>query len=631
VQSSAPVLRAINLSIAVLLVAALAGAYWFAWRSLPQTSGEIHAPISAKGTIARDAIGVPHITAATWEDAIFLQGYATAQDRMWQMDGLRRLAGGELAEVLGQNFADTDRDTRRLLIPRLAEIQEANLSPDARAVFAAYARGVNYYLETHRGRLPVEFTVLNYQPRPWRIRDTVLIGLHMYRTLTTSWQSELTKLHMQAKGDPAKISFLYPERLSTEAAPGSNAWAVSGAHTASGKAILANDPHLEFNLPSPWYLVHLTAPDLNVTGASLAGVPAVLIGHNERIAWGITNLEFDLQDLFTERIDAQTGAYIYRGQIQQARLEREEVPIKGADPAEMVSLITRDGPLLVNDGGQSYALRWMAAESAGMDFPFLAVDRAANWAEFNAALRRFSGPAQNFVYADVDGNIGHHVAGPVPVRQGCRGDVPADGTAGTCEWRGVIPYDDLPQVYNPPSGIVVSANQNPFPSDYKYPVAGVFAPPYRAQQIRALLASQPKWTAPEMLRIQKDVYSPPLHFIAGEMVKAWEKNPASNSQSREAIDALRTWNGQMEPGGPAPVVATLLYEQLRKAAAKRASPEAADDYGARLAPSVIERLLRERPPDWFPNYDELLVNSLAAAIDQGGKLLGARVPSWNWG
>jgi penicillin amidase len=195
----------------------------------------------------------------------------------------------------------------------------------------------------------------------------------------------------------------------------------------------------------------------------------------------------------------------------------------------------------------------------------------------------------------------------------------------------VIPYDDLPQVYNPPSGIVISANQNPFPADYKYPVAGVFAPPYRAQQIRALLASQPKWSAPEMRRIQTDVYSPPLHFLAGEAVKAWEKNPATNAQSREAIDALRNWNGQMEPGGPAPVVANFLYEQLREAAAKRASPDADDEYNARLAPSVIERLLRERPPDWFPNYDELLVNSLAAAIDQGGRLLGSSVPRWNWG
>ncbi len=629
-QFSTPLLRAINLSIAVLVAAGLGGAYWFAWRTLPEVSGELRAPVSAEASIIRDAAGVVHITAAAWEDAIFLQGYATAQDRMWQMDALRRLAAGELAEVAGASALEGDREARRLRLPQLAARQEQNLTPAARSIFTAYARGVNHYLETHAGRLPVEFTILNYHPRPWRVRDTLLIGLHMYRALTTSWRSEIQKLHMILKGDPAKVAYLYPPRLSNEAAPGSNAWAVAGARTATGKAILATDPHLEFSLPSPWYLVHLTAPGLNVTGASLPGVPAVLVGHNERIAWGAANLEFDLQDLFRERIDAQTGAYVHQGRIEQARLEREAVPVKGSAPAEMITLVTRNGPLLVSDGNESYTLHWMAEETDTFDFPFLDLNRAGNWEEFNAALRRFTGPAQNFVYADIDGNIGYHVAGPVPVREGCGGDIPADGTLGTCRWTGTIPYDELPHVYNPESGIIVSANQNPFPAGYKYPVAGVFAPPYRAEQIRARLESRPKWTAREMLAIQKDVYSPPLHFLAQEAARAWEKHPASNEQSREAIAALREWDGQMERG-PAPVAAMLLYEELRKAAAKRASPDAADNYASRLAPSVIERLLRERPPDWFSDYDELLVNSLAAAIREGERALGSRVARWDWG
>ncbi len=288
------VLRVINLSIAVLLLLLLVGVYWFVWRALPQTSGEISAPVSAQASIVRDSLGVPHITAATWQDAVFLQGYATAQDRMWQMDAMRRLAAGELSEVIGPATLAADTEARRLRLPQIAEAQEKKLTAEAREIFAAYARGVNYFLETHRENLPVEFSVLGYEPRPWRLRDTILIGLQMTRTLTTSWQEELRKLHMLAKGDAEKVAYLYPPRLATEVSPGSNAWAVSGKHTASGKPLLASDPHLEYAAPSTWYMVHLKAGDLDVTGASLPGVPAVIIGHNKRIAWGITNLEFDM-------------------------------------------------------------------------------------------------------------------------------------------------------------------------------------------------------------------------------------------------------------------------------------------------------------------------------------------------
>src|SRR5580700_1469982 len=203
-------LRAINLSIAVLLIALASATYWYAWRPLPQSSGEISAPISARATISRDALGVPHIRAATIEDAIFLQGFVTAQDRLWQMDALRRLAGGELAEVVGKQALETDEESRRLRLGRIAEESEQSMPAADRATLAAYARGVNYFLETHRGRLPIEFTLLNYQPRPWSKRDTVLAGLQMYRNLTTSWREEINKLHMLQKGDRPKVDFLFP-------------------------------------------------------------------------------------------------------------------------------------------------------------------------------------------------------------------------------------------------------------------------------------------------------------------------------------------------------------------------------------------------------------------------------------
>ena len=646
---STPLLRAINLSIAVLVFALVAAGYWFAWRPLPDTSGEIPAPISARATISRDALGVPHISAANIEDAIFLQGFVTAQDRLWQMDALRRLAGGELAEVVGKQALETDEESRRLRLGRIAEDAERTMPAADRATLAAYARGANYFLETHRGRLPIEFTLLNYQPRPWSKRDTVLAGLQMYRTLTNSWREEINKLHMLQKGDRAKVDFLFPSRSGAETQPGSNAWAISGARSTTGKPILANDPHLGFAIPSTWYMVHLRAPGLDVTGVSLPGVPAVIVGHNDRIAWGVTNLQFDVQDLYREQIDPRTGRYLFRGRAEQARLERSAIAIKGAKPVEFDQWVTRHGPVVLTDEKQNYALQWTAAVPPSFQFPFLDLDRARNWTEFTAAVARFPGPGQNFVYADVDGNIGYHASGRLPIRApDCLGDVPAEGAANRettdCEWRGMIPFDDLPQSYNPAPGMIVTANQNPFPEDYKYPVAGNFAPHYRSRGIRLLLESHAKWQPAEMLAVQKDVYSAFSDSLAAQLVAAFDSHAAPNAQKArnsnnsnndaslpDAVALLRNWTGQMEKGAAAPLIVQLTYEELRKAVAERAAPGLADAYDYAMSPAVIERLLRERPAGWFDDYNQLLLKCLGQAIGAGRKIQGSKISRWDYG
>jgi penicillin G amidase len=632
VLSTSPLLRAINLSIAVLLVGLLSAVYWFAWRPLPETSGEIAAPISARATIVRDALGVPHIEGARWEDAIFLQGYATAEDRMWQMDALRRLAAGELAEVVGKAALESDEESRRLRLGQIADEADRTMPAADRAVLVEYARGVNYYLETHRGRLPLEFTLLNYDPRPWRVRDSILAGLQMFRTLTTTWREEIQKLHMRERGDAQKVDFLFPARTGVDPQPGSNAWAVSGERSATGKPILANDPHLDFGIPSTWYMVHLRAPGLNVTGVSLPGVPTVIIGHNETVAWGITNLGFDVQDLYRENIDPQTGRYVFKGHLEQARLDREAIAVKGARPIETATWVTRHGPIFLNDENRQYALRWGAADPGSYQFPFLEIDRARDWKEFTAALARFPGPGQNFVYADTAGNIGYHATGRNPKRPvGCGGDLPADGASGECEWDGMIPFDELPQFFNPARGELVTANQNPFPENYPYAVAGHFAAPYRALEIRTLLDRRAKWEARQMLEVQKDVYSSFSEFLAQQVVAAWDARKATNQALAEAVDLLRAWNGQMEKGTAAPMVVTLVFQQLRKAAAERAAPGSGQTYEFGMAPSVLEKLLRERPPGWFPDYNALLMKCFAEAVDEGAKIQGSKVSRWDYG
>jgi penicillin amidase len=547
------------------------------------------------------------------------------------MDALRRFAGGSLAEILGPTLVESDRDSRKLRMRRIAEEAYVTLPDADRAAFAAYTRGVNHFITTHLNNLPVEFTLLGYQPRPWSVVDCLLLCLHMYRSLTTTWKDELIKGSMLVQGDRAKVDFLYPMRGMVEGNPGSNAWVISGRHTASGKPLLSNDMHLEYSLPGIWYMTHLEAPGLNAAGVALPGAPGIIVGHNQRIAWGITNLHFDVQDLYIEKIDERTGRYVFRGQVEQARAEREIIRVKGAANVEMATWVTRHGPIFIAEGAQRLALRWTAAERGLLQFPFIDIDRAQNWEQFQAAIKRLPGPGSNFVYADVDGNIGYHAVGMLPKRKNYRGDVPVDGSTGEFEWDGYIPFEELPSVYNPPGGMIVTANQNPFPEKFGYPVNGNFAPPLRFAQIRALLSAREGWRAPDMLTVQKDVYSAFSHFLARQIVAAYQKRDAHNPAVEEAVGMLRDWNGQMNQDEAAPFLITLAYQHVRRAIAENASPSAGLAYEFNLAPVVVERLLTERPAGWFADYDDMLLRALVDAVDEARRIQGREPKRWRYG
>lgn len=624
-------LRLINYLIAFLLIVAAGLFYWYLWRPLPQRSGTIETAVGAPVPVAFDARGVPHIHAASLDDALFVQGYVTAQDRLWQMDALRRYTAGELSEIIGPGSLDTDRESRRLRLRRIAEDAYTTLPPADRAAMAAYARGVNAFISTHLNALPIEFTLLGYEPRPWSVIDSLLVCIYMFRDLTTTWRDEMLKRAMLNSGDPAKVEYLFPVRAGWESPPGSNSWALAGSRTASGKPLLSSDMHLEFSLPGIWYMVHLMAPGLDVSGVSLPGVPGVVVGHNQRIAWGITNLQFDVQDLYLEQLDEQTGRYVYQGQPVQARLQREIIRVKGAPPAELAIWVTRHGPLLITEGGARITLRWTLAVHGVMQYPILDIDRAQNWQQFTAALERFPGPGSNFVYADVDGNIGYHAAGKLPKRTGYKGDLPVDGASGKYEWDGFIPFDQLPTVFNPPGGIIDSANQNTFPPDYPYPVNGAFAPPDRSVQIRHLLEARQGWNAADLLAVQGDVYSAFGKFLASQLVAAYEKRQTHNPSLDPAIALLRAWNGQMDAGLAAPLIMTLAYQQVRLAVAESASPGQGAAYDYRLAQAVVEKLLRGRPSGWFDDYDGMLLRALVDAVEEGGRMQGRDVRRWQYG
>ncbi|HVX66657.1 MAG TPA: penicillin acylase family protein [Bryobacteraceae bacterium] len=631
------VLQYFNIAVLAALILAAVAVYWYAWRPLPETSGTLEAPVDGRVSIARDSLGVPHISAVSVEDALFAQGFATAQDRLWQMDGLRRLAAGRLAEVLGQQFVEADREARRFRIDRIAAAEVRAMQPADRALLAAYARGVNYFIETHRNRLPLEFNLLRYDPRPWRVEDSIAVWLHLYRELTSTLPDKLAKAAMLSGGDPAKVAVLFPSLAGGETQPGSNAWVISGAHTANGKPLLSNDPHLEYSNPGIWHMAHLRAPGLDVTGVALPGVPCIIIGHNQRIAWGVTNLGFDVQDLYLEQIDLRTGRYVFRGQTEQAQLEREAIPVKDSRPVEFAQWVTRHGPVFVEQG-RALAMRWAAADVEGFKFPLLDLDRARNWQEFTAALAGYPGPGQNFVYADVDGNIGYQATGRLPVRK-YEADVPVDGSSGAAEWEGYIPFEQLPRTYNPASGMIASANQNPFPANYPYRVRGSFAAPYRVNRIVQLLRARGKWRAGEMLSIQTDVYSEFGRYLSRELVAAYKRRGVRGPEVDQAVEALRTWDGRMEQGRAAPLIFTLAYQHLRAAVADRASPghgllyqdSSVFNAAYQLAPAALEDLLRRRAPGWFPDWDQALLRALVDGVDEGRRMQGRNISKWDYG
>jgi penicillin amidase len=623
--------------LAIALVMAAAGFYWFLWRALPQTSGTIVTCVTKPVQVDRDSLGVPHIKAQTIDDAWVVEGYTAAEDRMFQMDGLRRVAAGELSAIVGPPALNSDREARRMRMRRIAEQVYVTMPAADKAAMEAYARGVNAYIESHRGRYGIEFALLQYDPRPWSVVDSILCGLYMFRDLSTTWKNKLAEQKMLQGGEAGKVLYLFPNRAGFEfmpgsdGHPGSNAWAVSGAHTASGKPLLSNDMHLEFSLPGVWHMEYLEAPGMKVTGMALPGMPGILSGHNDRIAWGETNLGFDVQELYIEKLDLRTGQYLFNGKIEQARTEREIIEVKGGPTEEVSSLVTRHGPVWQIENGQVMTLRWAAAEPDMVADIFLDIDRARNWDDFKHAVSRFGGPGQNFVYADVDGNIGYHASGRLPIRN-YSGDTPVDGSSGNFEWQGYIPFDELPQAWNPPEGLVVTANQNPFPADFKYRVSGNFDSPYRARQILDMLHTTGSKIKPEDgLRIQKDVYAGFLHFLAKQMVAAYASHKGQNKAFDDAMEELRTWDGQMDRDHAAPLIATLAYQYLRKAIAERASPGNGEIYAPKLAPAVVQHMLQERPAGWFGDYNQVLVQAFADGIEEGQRMQGKDPKAWRWG
>ncbi|WP_029045919.1 penicillin acylase family protein [Cupriavidus sp. amp6] len=601
----------------VLAIAGTAGAFiWYRQAAQPPASGTVALPgLHGQVTIVRDGNGVPQIRAASKADAWFALGYVHAQDRLWQMQMNKRVVAGRLAEILGPSALDTDKFLRTLGVRRNAEAILAQASPQTRAALQAYADGVNAWIDHRQGPLPPEFLLLRTQPERWEPADTLGWQTMMAWDLGGNWNQETLRMRLAQVLPVARISELlapYPGEqplrtmdyghLYKQLAPlanamasvgdkappgyvegmGSNNWVVSGAHTRSGKPMLANDPHLGLQAPALWYFARMTAPGLDVAGATLPGIPVVVLGHNDRIAWGLTNTAPDVQDLFIERLRPGSETQ-YQTPDGWATFETrtETIRVKGAPDVTLKVRSTRHGPVVSDVSeplsaaagplGAQYvvAFQWTALRPDDRTFQAgMKMNEARDWASFTAALRDFHSPQQNIVYADVDGNIGFFAPGRVPLRRAdndLKGLAPAPGWDARYDWAGFIPFEALPQRYNPAEGVIVTANQRIVPPDYPHFITSEWTVPYRHDRIHALLAATPRHTFDTFAAIQKDVLSLAVRDALPLLLAAPVSHDGARPQRERALlDALREWDGTMDANRAEPLVVTAWLRELSR-------------------------------------------------------------------
>ncbi|MDE0382531.1 MAG: penicillin acylase family protein [Defluviicoccus sp.] len=663
-------LRRIAAAFAVLAVAVVGGAYLLLESARPQTEGTVElAGPSAPVSILRDRYGIPRIAAQNERDAYFALGYVHAQDRFFQMEFMRRLGAGRLSEVVGSSTLSIDRWMRVLGLYRLAEVSLGRLSPQVVDSLQAYADGVNAYLDSHFGLVSVELAIMLTAPEEWRPADSLVWGRLMGMRLSGNSHAETLRARLSELLPPERVDELWPD-IARDAPPtisalgraglfssllstwpegiapvaASNVWAVSGSHTASGRPILANDPHLGYRAPGLWYLARIETPGLTLAGATVPGVPMTILGHNGSIAWGLTTTDSDTQDLFLERVDPDDpNRYLTPDGSLPFGVRVERIGVRGGEDATLVVRSTRHGPVIsdvdenaAGIAGSGHVVALAAAALGDHDTTGEAVwrlNRARSWEDFNAALALFHAPHQNAVYADTAGNIGVVAPGRVPIRRAGDGLYPVPGWTGEHDWIGFIPYPELPRLFNPASGRIVNANHPVVGPDYPHRLGHGDTPHYRAARIHALLDSGGSRTPAGAGAMQNDSVSLAARALLPEMLRAArETDPRSG-----AIARLRAWDGTMDRRRAEPLIFVAWLRALNRRLYSDETGEVFEDMW-RLRPVFVRRTL-ERGGGWCDDVatpsretcGEIVGEALDDALSELRARFGDDLTDWRWG
>ncbi len=575
----------------LILVISTLSIYGFLRRSLPGRTGTVKlSGLRETVEVYWDDRGIPHIHARNLHDLYLAQGYVTAQDHLWTMDLTRRAASGRLAEIFGAKALRLDKHFRTLGLRRAAEASWKTYSPEVQSYLEAYARGVNAWIA--KKTWSPEFSLLRYRPEPWTPVDTLTIAKYVAYGLGGNWNTELFRLQLiQAVGaeKARELFWLPPDQELLEALEEidlpelgdlaaiaaqvlgdpnhSSGLVVSGEKTATGKPLLAGEVQLPIRAPAALYHVHLTTGHgTDVTGVSFPGVPGVVIGHNQEIAWTVANLNADTQDLYVEKLNPEApDQYLYRGRWEKADTIREEIRVRGQNqPVVHEVLITRHGPVLARNETTALALRWTALQPSNEVETVLALNRATSWSAFRETLRTYSAPALAFLFAGRDGTIAWRGQGAIPIRQKGDGQAPVPGWTGEYEWVGTIPFDELPEEVNPPAGFVTAANQDIAPAGYPHLLGSSWAPPYRAERMNERLRGAGNLTVEKIQQIQRDCVNLQARALLQPLLNALQEglyqgaHPETLSEmEKRALLMLSGWDGNETPDSPA----ALLWHQ----------------------------------------------------------------------
>ena len=640
--------------------------------------------VSAPVEIIRDRWDVPHIYARSEADALFAQGFVHAQERLWQMDFNRRLVAGRLSEILGSVALPLDRWMRILGLRRSTEGQESMFDPGLRSLIERYIAGINAVIA--KDPLPVEFDLLGFSPEPWSVMDSLSWGKMMAWTLCVNWEAEVLRARLIAKLGPEKAaeletpffeggprvippgmdySCIGSEALQRAAEArrfigpsareglGSNNWVLSGSRTDTGMPLLANDMHLGMTMPSPWYENHIVGGNLNIAGVSLPGVPLVIAGHNPHVAWGFTDGFTDVQDLYMERLrrtDDGRVQYEFQSSWLEAEVFHENIEVKGGTPVTQEVILTRHGPIingLAPDhlGEQPLALRWTAFEKDNVLACLFRMARAEDCQAFREALRDWSVPSQNTVYADTLGNIGYSLPGKLPIRARGDGRVPVPGWTGEYEWLGYVPFEELPHLYNPPQGYVATANNRVVGDDYPHWLGYDHCAGYRAERIVELIEKQPKIDVGYIRSMQMDQVSKPAQRIA----RVLDSLQSDDSEIQSVIELMRGWDGSLAPHYAQAAVYEVLTIRLIAILLSGRLGDLALRYSGKGPVPVLQEgsILAERSREWLefiltdPNSpwfdlgdgrsrDELILAALGESIAFLKATCGSRIDEWRW-
>ncbi|WP_421998175.1 penicillin acylase family protein [Reyranella sp.] len=665
----------------------LAGAYFQVRGALPPYSGPVEGRgLRAPVEIVRDKHAVPHIIAGSLEDAAFGLGYVHAQDRFWQMELMRRLGQGRLSEIVparlvGTGLVDTDRTMRGLGLYRRAGESVNALSPGVRSMIDGYAAGVNAWIRDPEQQFGLELTLIkllsggSYHPEPWRPADSLVWAKLMALGLDGNWRAELLRLRLAQrigvdgvkfltappgdnrdatlsmmidalKGTDLERLYRKTDNIATRKREASNEWVVSGAHSVSGKPLLANDPHLSLGFPGTWYLARLVGPGFDIRGATSPGSPAVILGHNASIGWGFTTTNLDSQDLYVERVDpTDPNRYITPDGPRPFAVREETINVLWGEPVSLRVRETRHGPVVDDFVGRSsneltpqghvLALQATALDAADTSAEgFARVGLAQNWEEFLAATRRIVSPMQNMVYADTAGNIGLIAPARVPIRRKGDGSMPVPGWTSEYDWAGFVPFDELPRVYNPPGGIIVNANARLVPDDYRHFISRDWGEPYRQRRAGQLLHEVERHPVYGMIVMQADN----LALDADDMLPLLLKGAPRNARAAKAHAMLSSWNRFMLASRPEPLIYTAWIWQLQRGLL-------ADELGEDLfrsmeAPDVplMKRIIEEKPgwcDDGGTRQTETCEDAVAIALDRALAWISSRqgrdMETWQWG